>query len=122
MVPIRQSTPQEEGVLQASKWLKIQVLLDAEEMNDLLLSLGSFYCAKVGRPLHVEEMLLSKETFLHSYEAYVNTLKSHHTPDPAHFRSIFSSVWTEDLESLYALQIGEDRYLIKPNLPVIQLQ
>ena len=36
------SSQEEEGPFMASKWLKVQVLLDIEEMRDLFLSLGSF--------------------------------------------------------------------------------
>lgn len=119
---IRISSVKQEGILQASKWLKTQVLLDADEMTALLAVLGSVYFVQVASPIPLQEALLTKEQFLIHYENYISALQKGKVPEDASFRSVFSSILTNDLSSLYALPAGGDRFLIKSTKPVIQLQ
>src|SRR5581483_1698951 len=120
--PIRISTPKTEGILQVSKWLKFQVLLDAEEMNDLLSYLGSAQFVCVAEPVTAEDAVLSSKRFGEKYAAYVELLKQGKVPPASDFRRCFSSAMTTNLSTFYAISIGSDKFLIKPIQPVIQLQ
>lgn len=119
--PLRISSPEQEGVLQASKWLHWQVLLDEREMAALLEELGSFSIHIVSTLVPQPHGLVSKEEFLREYKLYVNALKNGHEPNEKQCRPFFSSIFTKDKEALYAMETG-GRYLIKPLLPVVQLQ
>lgn len=116
------SSPEKEGLFQASKWTKVQALLDAEEMAALLQELGNVSFAIVSKPISLDAAIITPEQFLLTYRAYSAALQAGHVPDTSFFRPLFSSVLTHSLEALYAMEVGKDRYLIKPRAPVIQLQ
>ncbi len=119
--PFRISSPKTEGILQVSKWLKVQVLLDAEEVKSLLEALGTVHFVVVSEPISVSEAVISSSLFLEKYREYVELLKQGSVPPTEQFRRPFSSAMTTTLESFYAIPAGE-KYLIKPIKPVVQLQ
>ncbi|MES2121709.1 MAG: hypothetical protein V4492_02895 [Chlamydiota bacterium] len=118
--PIRISLPKQEGLLQVSKWLKFQVLLDPEEMRELLE--GDLYLANASEIVSSSGALVAKEHFFEGYAKYASTLAQGKVPDEAEFRSLFSSTITADLDALYAIEVKHDKYLLKPIQPVIQMQ
>jgi hypothetical protein len=119
---IRISSPKIEGMLQVSKWLKVQVLLDQEEMQELLATLGEMAFVCVSDPVVAEEAIVSAQDFEAKYAEYVQMLKQGVVPSTSAFRRYFSSAMSSDLNSFYAMAISQDKYLIKPIKPVIQLQ
>jgi hypothetical protein len=122
MEALRLSTPKDEGVLQVSKWLKVQVLLDIEEMRDLISSLSPIYIAVVSEPVQMHTAMIDSEEFLALYGRYVEALKEGRVPDPQAVRRAFSSVWSASLDALYAMSVGSEKYLVKAIRPTIQLQ
>ena len=118
----RISTPQNEGQLRVSKWLKFQVLLDADEMEDLFRELGPFFIFLVSEVVSKETALLEHAQFLAGYRHYIEILKKGEIPENNQFRKIFSSVFTTTPDIMYAQDLGKERYLIKALKPVIQLQ
>jgi len=120
--PLRISTPEQEGVMRTSKWLKHQVLLDAEEMKQLCEALGPFSIFVVSEVVPSEGMQISLQEFLSAYSNYVQLLASGKLPDETMFRKYFSAVFTLSSDLLYAMKVGENRYLIKTIRPVVQLQ
>lgn len=118
---IRLSSLQKEGLLQASKWLKIQVLLDPEEMQDLLHSLGDVYFVVVSEPVSPQGGILPTSTFVQKYADYVHYLKQGDIPPDREFRTFFSCALGKTLDSFFGIPCGE-KVLIKPIKPVIQLQ
>lgn len=100
--------------LQASKYLKIQVLLDKEEMRHLLQTLGPAFFAVVSEPVHANEGVVSPEEFLEKYGDYLQTFKAE--------RRFFSSALSSTMEAFYSLPVGKEKILIKPIQPVVQLQ
>lgn len=119
---LRISTAQKEGILQASKWLKVQILLDHEEMQDLLRNLGDMHFVIVSGPVCGKDVMQTADTFLTQYTKYIQLLQQGHIPDDKEFRQIFSSSMSATLDSFYAIQTGPEKYLVKPLKPVIQLQ
>ncbi len=120
--PFRISSPKKEGILQVSKWLKIQVILGIDEMEELLSILGQVYFVCVSQAVTANDAVISSASFLEKYAAYVKCLQSGNIPDPSEFRAVFSSALTTDLDIFYGMAVGADKYLIKPLKPVIQLQ
>ena len=122
MFPIRLSTPKEEGVLQVSKWLKFQVLLDSDEIASLFEEIAPIYCVNVSAAVNGEDALFSAERFLSLYSTYIDELKQGRVPQDGQFRSLFSSALSNDLSAFYAIALAGEKYLIKPVAPVIQMQ
>ncbi len=122
MARFRISSPKEEGVLQVSKWLKFQVLLEVQEMQDLLSILDPLYIAVVSEPVQQENAFIQPEEFLNIYSQYVQALKEGRIPDDKAMRRAFSSLWSKSLDVLYAMPVGREAYLVRAIRPTIQLQ
>lgn len=120
--PVRISSPEKEGVMRASKWLKHQLLITEEEIRSLFEALSPFEIFVVSEPVTRETMCMKNEEFLTHFDEYIAALKAGQHPDEAGLRRIFSSVFTSSRKALYAMEVGRERYLIKPIKPVIQLQ
>lgn len=125
--PLRISSPAQEGVLQASKWLHWQVLLDEKEMAALFAHLPIFTIHIVSSLVPEPHGRVPQDRFLEEYTAYTTALKKGEEPDEKRSRPFFSSVLTREQDALYAMtaglkEAGMVKYLIKPLLPVIQMQ
>ncbi len=116
------STPQVEGVLQVSKARKLPILISFEEMRRLFDFLGSFFIFDVSRPLELENGEIPKQLFLEKYHEYVEGIRQGKLIDESILRSLFSSVITSTAQALYAMPLSNGKYLVKPKIPVIQLQ
>lgn len=108
--------------MQASKWLKCQLLLDAEEMQALFQSLGNFYIYLTGSIQNRGEGEISHENFLACYRQYVEALKSGELPEEELYRNLFSAVFTVSRDMLYAVSVSDEKILIRVEKPVVQLQ
>lgn len=122
MTTFRISCPQQEGILQVSKWIKVQLLLDQEEMIDLIDKLDPFYLITVSKPIKKQEAVLERKDFLQSHAEYIQALKQGRVLQDNCIRENFSCAMTRSKELFYAMPVLEDRFLIKPTLPVIQMQ
>ncbi len=120
--PLEKRTVENQLPLEASKWLKIQVLIDADEMRHLLVSLGNFSIFLTSGVSPEGKETLSHEEFLKVYSHYVEQLQSEQVPDETSFRREFSSVFTLTPEALYALPVGTNQNLIRVSKPCVQLQ
>jgi hypothetical protein len=121
-LPFHISSLKEEGMLQVSKWQKIQVILDPEEMKDLLSALGNIHFVCVSQPVIAEKAVISAASFYEKYVDYIRRLREGEIADAAELRKWFSCAMTTDLKTFYALAVGGDKYLIKPIKPIVQLQ
>lgn len=119
---LRISTPEQEGRLQISKWLKYQVLLDLAEMEDLLNSLAPFSIYRVSEAVEKEKSVIEKNEFLRNYALYIDALKEGHLMDEKLLRPYFSSIFSTTPDLLYAMKVAQEKVLIKPLRPVLQLQ
>jgi|LakMenEpi03Aug12_release.lakeMendotaPanAssembly.Ray.scaffolds.fasta_scaffold10374_15 hypothetical protein len=122
MHPLRLSSLNSEPPMQASKWLKVQALLDEEEMAQLFGAMGNFVIYLTGSVLHVHESVVSKDKFLQIYKDYVTKLKEGQVPEPEAYVPFFSSVLTSSSNLLYAIPFSEGRQLVRVSRPVIQMQ
>lgn len=108
--------------LQASKWQKLPLLIDLDEMKFLLAALEPFWMIQISGLVPVEQEIISKEAFLQVYEDYITTLKNGQNPSNPLMRAYFSAVWTTRLDALYAVKVNEKQCLVKVMQPVVQLQ
>jgi len=108
--------------LQASKWLQQQMLLSDTELELLFDELGSFRIYNVGAISPLDTLEIKKSDFLQWYSDYITTIKNGSTPNITSYRKLFSAVITVSADSLFALKISDNEYLVKVAQPVIQIQ
>ncbi len=119
---LRISTLQDEGVMRTSKWVKCPVLLSSEEMRSLFSDGGDFSMYIVSRVVGLEEAKLSKEDFLEKYSLYATSLQEGRLLDESGLRPFFSAIMTVTKDVLYAMGVGQEKYLVKALRPVVQMQ
>jgi len=123
---LRKSTLAVEGPLKVAQAVKIPLLLDEEEIISLLQFLKSsaphlaFYnthgvCAE-------NEGIYSIEEFVHAYHQYVFALKEKRVPNVRSLISFFSSALSATSDIFYEISLENQKRLIKPIRPPIQLQ
>ena len=117
---LRISTPQSEGLYQGSKYLKYQVLCDAEELQKLLTRLGPFSIYLLtgigdGEPV-------SPAYFLEEYGSWIDGMKRGGLPTDAELRRLLAAAWTAEGDALWKQQVSGNRFLIKMAKPVVQVQ
>lgn len=104
--------------LQASKWISIQVLLNREEMDNLVDTLGSFAIYLTQPNSHP---LVQHDQFMEAYGRYVTDLQSKVIPESPEYRALFSTFWSLSDEAVVQVPVG-DKLLCRAVQPVIQLQ
>ena len=119
---VRFSTPQAEGKLHVSKWLKYQALLDVSEMEDLFAHLEPFFIFLVSEAIEENKGCIEKAEFLHHYKLYIDAMKRGELLPESALRRYFSSIFTTTPDLLYAMPVAGGKYLIKALKPVLQLQ
>jgi hypothetical protein len=117
---LRTSSPALEGVYQGSKYLKHQVLCDADELRLLFDALGPFWIY----PLTglVDGQPIDRELFLKTYGEWIEELKQSRIPTDAALKKILAAAITADLDALWKQEVPGNRYIIKMAKPVIQVQ
>lgn len=108
--------------LQASKWQKIPVLLDVDEMKTLIEVLSPFWMIQTSGIFLLNEEFVVIEKFLDLYAQYIQDLKIGKFYSSSLLRAYFSSVWTNTLKALYKVKMKPESYVIGVELPVVQLQ
>ncbi len=116
---LRISHPSEEGVYQASKWLKVQALIDPEEMRDLLGFLAPFWIF----PLTglVDGSPIPPSVFCEEYARWIEGLKRGEVPSSEALRKLVACAFIDDLSALWLQKTGE-KFLTKIAKPIIQVQ
>lgn len=104
-------------MLHVSKWIKIPLLVEADEMEDLFAALPSFSLYQVQRVTLKGEGIIPIHSFLAEYRAYIETLKEGGQP-----ASLPSPVLSVSSEAMFPMPVDEGRQLYKPRLPVVQMQ
>lgn len=116
------SSVKDEGPYEASKWLKVPVLLEVSEMEKLFSALGLVTIFLPGIVCKDGEGILSKEEFLEAYRKYVYSLKNNEIPDEKYYRKFFSCGLTVATDHIYAIVVNDTDYVIRINKPIVQLQ
>lgn len=116
---LRVSNPLDEGVYQGSKWLKIQVLCELEEMNALCELLRPFWIFPLTGVVNGDP--IEEETFLSHYALWIEELKRGKVPEEKELKKVLACAFTDDLEALW-LQKVKEGFLVKIGKPVVQVQ
>jgi hypothetical protein len=119
---MRQSSVAAEGLLQVAKWIKVQVLLDSSEMQALIEALDTPHFVCVSDPVCSDAAEISCASFLEIYRGYVDALKRGIPPQEESLRRTFSCALSKTLDVFYAVPLRDGRFLVKPRLPVVQMQ
>jgi hypothetical protein len=119
---LRISTSEQEGPFHASKWLKHQMLISSGEMAGLFKSIGPCFICHASGPAACPDLFPAPEIILEAYRGYVDTIKASATLDEKRLRRLFCNYLTYDLRSIYGVKVSEDRMILKPILPVVQMQ
>ena len=114
----RISTPAMEGQFQAAKWVKIQALVDEEELA--LLFEEPFLIYPLSGMFPLEALPMKKADYLHKYKNWIDQLKSGKVPELD--KELNAVAWTTSSDDLWLQQIPGDRYLVKPCRPFVQVQ
>lgn len=112
--------------MEASKWLEIQVLLSADEMETLFThlnsALGTFHIYLTGVVTPMGEGEVAQGDFLAGYRRYSTALQSGQLPGEGEYRALFSSVFSLSPDQLSILKVRDDRQLRRLVKPAVQLQ
>lgn len=108
--------------MQATKWLKVQLLADALEIESLFTALGDFSIYISGAVVPKGGGEVPQKGFLKVYDKYIAALKAGEIPSESIYRQMFGTVLNKDPEALFAVSIGADRQLLRVAKPVIQMQ
>ncbi len=102
-----------------SKWAYIAALLSAKELKELFHTLKIRQLCDISRVLPFDQLTISVETLLENYQSYLeglidsSSLQNH---------KIATYGFASSLEHFRAMQVGEDRFILKPVLPVLRVQ
>lgn len=119
---LRISTPDVEVSMQASKWLTCPALIDGDEMEALLNTLGAFQIYMTSCVTKRNLGRVDPQEFLSAYRTYIQTLQSGQLPDDTQYRHLFSSVFTVTPDALFAVLVGDTEQLVRVAQPIVQLQ
>lgn len=118
MIP-RISTPAQEGTFQAAKWLKIQALVDADELALLFNAVPQIQIYPLSGAFALQSLPMKQEEFLAAYRSWILALQQGSIPNGAPLRA---TAWTCSSDSLWLQEIPSNRYLVKPCAPIVQTQ
>jgi hypothetical protein len=104
-------------MLRVSKWIKIPLLVEAEEMVDLFAQLPAVSLYQVQRVVPKGEGIIPLDLFLEEYASYIESLKKGEIPKP-----LSSPVLSINSDAMFPMPVEEGRQLYKPKLPVVQIQ
>lgn len=114
----RISTPAIEGQFQAAKWLKIQALIDEQELAQLLAE--NFFIYPLSGMFSLSDLPMKKEAYLHTYATWIQDLKKGKIPSEN--REMNAVAWVPSSDAIWLQQVPNDRYLVKPCKPFVQVQ
>lgn len=117
---LRVSSLNVEGLFQASKFLKVQVLCSKNELKELFDRLGDFWIYPLTGLVDGEP--IAKERFLEGYGAWIEALKAGRTPDEADLKKMLAAAWTREEDALWKQEVPGAKYLIRIAKPVLQVQ
>ncbi len=108
-------------MLNVSKWVKLPLLVDSSEMENLFASLPAFQLYSVQKVTVKGEGIVPQDAFLRDYALYIEILKRGEIPERS-FGPIFSLALSVTDEAFFAMPVEGGRQLYKPILPIVQMQ
>lgn len=118
---LRISTVSDEGIYQASKWLKLQVLCEVDELASLFAKIGPVHLYPLTGLVSLDQTQLTEEHFLAEYGCWIEKLKQGKLPTDAELRKILACALSKEPDTCWLQEVGK-KYLVKIGKPVIQVQ
>ena len=109
-------------IFQGAKWLKIQALLDETELSHLFETLGPMNIYPLGIPLKQNKFPRSSQQYLEAYSDWIAYLKRGEIPTAASLKELNMTLWCDDPNAITTQPLSEDRFLIRPTAPQLQVQ
>ncbi len=109
-------------VLKASKWQKVALLVEVDEMKALLSAISPLFIIKTSGLIKEGEEIISNEEFLDVYSLYLSCLKKGEEAKDPRLNPYFSSIWTVTPDVVYGVKIKDRHSLVKLYKPAVQLQ
>lgn len=119
---IRISTPAKEGVMQASKWLYLRMLIDPVEFKELLVLLEDVHFLNMARVCIKEDIFVEPSKLASQYDHYISLLKREEIVDDRAYRPHFSLAISKTLLPFYLMQVKTESFLVKLVEPIIRMQ
>lgn len=119
---LRLSTLEEEGIYQASQWIKLPLLCEADELLALLSHLEPLSIYPLTGLFPRVPPPLSNEAFAQEYGEWIEGLKKGISPSEASLKKILAAAFTSDPGALWAQKVSGERYAVKISQPVVQVQ
>ncbi len=114
--------PKEAPTYLASKWFHFDLLVEVEELESLFASFGDFYMFSTLGVAAPGAHLLEKKAFLEAYGRYLDELKQGKVVVDGDYRFFFTACLTKTLNAIRAIDIGNNKEIITPYEPVLQMQ
>jgi len=112
--------PKQAPTFLASKWLHIDLL--TESMESLFEAMPEFFHFSTLGVQEKGKNAIQRADFLSSWHCYISDLKNGKVSDDFRFRFFATSLFTTTLESIRALDIADDKEIIIPYEPCLQMQ
>lgn len=111
-----------EGEYLASKWLKIQALVDPNELSILMDMLKDFEIYPLSNACLIDEMPMSRKNYLENYKNWIEKIQNGACPTDLDFKPLNATAWTKTADAIWLQEIPKNRFLVKPCAPLIQVQ
>jgi len=106
--------------MQASKWMHVRMLVDAQEFADLLQDLGPLLFVNISSVGSYEKVVQKADALQEMYAQYVQALQEG-KPWQAFAKNL---CWALSIHAdpFYALELGADKWLVKEHAPAVRMQ
>jgi hypothetical protein len=116
---MRISTPAQEGQFQAAKWLKLQALVDSQELSALFDLVEPSWLLPLSGMFSMGELPVQRGDFLLEYRRWIEALQNGSIPEIKKYNAL---AWTKNEESFWLQEVPGNRYLVKPCEPMVHIQ
>ena len=115
--------PKDAPTYLASKWLHFDLLVETDEFRAFFDSIDEpfFLFSTMGVQLK-DKNVLSVDSFLSSWQRYIDELKASKKPDDREYRFFFTALLTLEKSAVRALDLPRDKEMIVPYTPCVQMQ
>src|SRR3990167_332399 len=111
--PFCVSSPEKEGILGCSKWLRHAVLFDEMEFQSFLKQLGTCFFVPATGVMTKNSWNISVEDLIVRYREYLSSLRQKEQLPSQEMRHFFSLFLYSSLDDFYAISLPQERFVIK---------
>lgn len=119
---IQVSSIEKEGILKASKYLRLQMLLEKEELKALFAEFSDFYLVYHSKISEKNTSKVDKDVYLALYGNYIDKLKKDPSLLTRNELMDLSLCFSKTLDAFFSIPIDGNKELIKLRSPAILVQ